>query len=222
MCEMKMVLFLTAMFVVNAFAQTGAGGTRDQVWLIPFGSEGNTITLSVDNGSSIDVKNVTVTLTNIPSWLGFKSSTAILKSIAARGTGDAEFTFSVDKKAPVGIDTTLTAAINTANGQSWTKSLTVSVEPPKVYKLYSNFPNPFNPSTRIAFELPKASHVTLIIYDVLGREVTEMTDRNYPAGYHEITWDGLNGEGEQVSSGVYFYRIATPNWTAAKKMLLLK
>ena len=79
-----------------------------------------------------------------------------------------------------------------------------------------------NPSTKIAFELPNASHVTLIIYDILGREVAEIEDQNYPAGYNEITWNGLNGDGEQVCSGVYFYRIVTSQWSAVKKMMLLK
>ena len=93
---------------------------------------------------------------------------------------------------------------------------------PKDYKLYDNFPNPFNPSTKIAFELPKASHVRLVIYDVVGREVARIADGDYPAGYTELTWNGINRNGEQVSSGVYSYRISTDNWSAIKKMLMLR
>lgn len=64
--------------------------------------------------------------------------------------------------------------------------------------------------------------MTLTIYDVLGREVTEIADGNYPVGYSELTWNGMNRNEEAVSSGVYFYRIATGKHVITKKMLELK
>lgn len=216
---------LLILFAGSSFAQISNAASNSptgQVWEIPFGSTGNTISLNIQNSSSLEAKNVSVTFNEIPSWLEFKSSTAVIKSIASNSSGDAEFTFSVDRKAPVGRDTTLTATISSADGQSWTKEIQISVGAPKDYKLYNNFPNPFNPTTKIAFDLPKASHVSLVIYDVLGREVAEITNQNYPPGYNEITWNGLNRNGEQVSSGVYFYRISTGRWSAVKKMMMLK
>jgi hypothetical protein len=154
--------------------------------------------------------------------LNFRSSKALLKDVSANATGDAEFVFSVDKKAPVGKDTALTATISTSDGQTWTKDITVEVAAPKDYQLYNNFPNPFNPSTKIAFELPKASHVKLMIYDIVGREVAQVADADYPAGYTELTWNGINKNGNLVSSGVYFYRISSDKWSKVKKMLMLK
>ncbi len=218
---MRVVLILSAFLAGSVVAQT-ADNASGQRWQIAFGSEGNTVSLSVENNSSIDAKNVSVIFTNLPSWLEFKSNTVLLKSIQAKSTGDAEFTFSVDNKAPVGKDTTLSAVISSSDGQLWTKDITVSVGAPKDYKLYNNFPNPFNPSTKIAFELPKTSHVMLTIYDVLGREVAQIADRSYNAGYNEVTWNGLNRDGEQVASGVYFYRIAAGNWSKVMKMMMLK
>ena len=193
-----------------------------QAWQIPFASSDNTISLDIQNNSNIEADNVLVTFKNIPSWLTFKSSTASIKSITANASGDAEFTFSIDRKAPVGKDTTLTATISTANGQTWTKDIEITVGAPKDYKLYNNFPNPFNPSTKIAFDLPKASHVKLIIYDIIGREVAQIADADYPAGYTELTWNGVNKNGVTVSSGVYFYRASTDSWDKVKKMLMLK
>jgi hypothetical protein len=222
---MRMVLVLLVAAAAAAFAQTPKGARNvpaAQVWQVPFGSEGNTISLGVENSSSTAAKNVSVTFTNLPSWLRFNSNTVMLKSIPAKGTGNAEFTFSVDRKAPVGKDTTLSAVISSGDGQTWTKDITVSVGAPKDYKLYNNFPNPFNPSTKIAFELPKASHVTLTIYDVLGREVAQIAEGNYPAGYTEVTWNGINRNGEQVSSGVYFYRITAGHWSKVMKMMMVK
>lgn len=221
--KFRMVLMVSVLLAGQAYSQSAGGSTASgQVWQIPFGSDGNTISLSVENSSSLDAKNVSVKFTNIPSWLRFKESTVVLKSIDAKSTGEADFTFSVDNDAPVGKDTTLIASITSSAGQSWIKDITLSVRAPKDYKLYNNFPNPFNPSTKIAFELPKASHVTLKIYDVLGREVAQIADQNYPAGYNEITWNGINGNGEQVASGVYFCRITAGTWSKVMKMLLLK
>ena len=124
----------------------------------------------------------------------------------------------------------MTATISTANGQTWTKDIAITVGAPKDYKLYNNFPNPFNPSTKIAFDLPKAWHVKLIIYDIVGREVDQVADADYPAGYTEVTWNGVNKNGVTVSSGVYFYRLVvsggepknTQSWSNVKKMLMLK
>ncbi len=209
----------------NGFAQsskTPSGNGTGHTWQVPFASTDNTISLSVQNNSGIEAKSVSVTFNNLPTWLKFKSNTVLLKSIPANGSSDAKFAFSVERKAPVGRHTTLTATICSTDGQTWTKEITVSVGAPTDYKLYNNFPNPFNPSTKIAFELPKGSHVSLIIYDVLGRKVAEIANQNYPAGYNETTWNGLNRNGEQVSSGVYFYRITADRWSAAKRMLMLK
>ena len=222
--EVRTAVVLALLIVGNTIAQTGkdaSGSVTGQTWQIPFASTDNTISLSVQNNSGIEAKNVSVAINNLPSWLEFKSDKFVLKSIPASSSGDAEFTFSVDRKAPVGKDTTLRATITSADGQVWTKDITVSIGAPKDYKLHNNFPNPFNPSTKIAFELPKASHVSLIIYDVLGREVAEIANQDYPAGYNVVTWNGLNRNGEQVSSGVYFYRISTEKWSKVMKMLSL-
>jgi len=218
---------------VSAFAQTTTITSNNsavevlrqgskQAWQIPFASSDNTISLSIQNGSSIEARSVSVTFNNLPPWLKFKSNTFLIKSIAAKSTGDAGFIFSVDRKAPVGKDTTLTATISTTDGQSWTKDIRVTVGAPKDYKLYDNFPNPFNPSTKIAFELPKVSHVKVTIYDIVGREVTQVADADYPAGYNELTWNGFNRNGNIVSSGVYFYRINADQWNKVKKMMMLK
>ncbi len=230
---MRTAAIFLILFVGSVFAQpvkVASDNTSGQIlrqssgqtWQIPFASTDNTISLSVQNNSGIEAKNVSVAFNTLPSWLDFKSNTVLLKSIPANNSGDAEFTFSVDRKAPVGRDTTLTATISSADGQVWTKDITVSVGAPKDYKLYNNFPNPFNPSTKIAFELPKTSHVRLIVYDVVGREVAQIADGDYPAGYNELPWNGTNRNGEQVSSGVYFCRISVARWSAVRKMVMLK
>jgi hypothetical protein len=94
---------------------------------------------------------------------------------------------------------------------------------PKVYALDQNYPNPFNPTTTIQYDLPMSSHVTLTIYDVLGRAVTELVDETQSASRYTVQWNASN-----VSSGVYFYRInarsqdGSKTFTSVRKLLLMK
>jgi len=93
---------------------------------------------------------------------------------------------------------------------------------PRKFSLYQNYPNPFNPSTIINYSLPRRSNVKIEIYNILGQTVRQLTDENRTAGNHSVTWDGLDNNGQSVSTGVYFYRITADNFTETKKMLLLK
>ncbi len=94
---------------------------------------------------------------------------------------------------------------------------------PKAYGLKQNFPNPFNPSTRIQFTLPVKGHVSLKIYNVAGQLVRTLQDGVMDVGSHELTWDGSNNLGTSVASGVYFYKLnASDDYENMKKMVLLR
>ncbi len=93
---------------------------------------------------------------------------------------------------------------------------------PKVHALFQNSPNPFNPRTTLRFDLPAASDVRLVIYDVEGRAVKTVVDGALPAGRHKATWDGRDRLGHPVATGVYFYRLKAGNFLASRRMLLLK
>jgi flagellar hook assembly protein FlgD len=88
---------------------------------------------------------------------------------------------------------------------------------PLAFSLSQNYPNPFNPTTTITYSLPKAAHVNLKIYNLLGREVATLIDQQMPAGMHQVTWKAQN-----VPSGVYFYRISVDNDSRTNKMILLR
>lgn len=105
--------------------------------------------------------------------------------------------------------------------------ISIKVAPPNSYAMDQNFPNPFNPTTSIRYELPQSGHVQLTVYNILGQEVTRLVDAAQTAGFHTIQWNGLNGAQRRVSSGLYLYRIAVKvdgqtTFSTAKKMLLLK
>ncbi|MEW6654911.1 MAG: T9SS type A sorting domain-containing protein, partial [Bacteroidota bacterium] len=90
---------------------------------------------------------------------------------------------------------------------------------PHNFVLYQNYPNPFNPSTIISYKLPAASHVTLKVYDVLGREAATLVNEFQQPGNYNSQFSILNS---QLSSGVYFYRLTTPTAAITKKMMLVK
>lgn len=104
---------------------------------------------------------------------------------------------------------------------SFTVNLTlltqVNIEVPNKFTLHQNYPNPFNPSTKIRFEVPKIDVIKLVVYDCLGREVSIPVNQQLNPGTYEVDLHGSN-----MTSGVYFYKIFTDNYTETKKMVLLK
>jgi hypothetical protein len=93
---------------------------------------------------------------------------------------------------------------------------------PLNYELSQNYPNPFNPSTTVAFTLKSRGFVDLSIYNVLGQKVKTLVSGELDAGQHEAVWDGTDESGDEVSSGMYFYKIDAGEFVKTKKMLMLK
>ena len=111
-----------------------------------------------------------------------------------------------------------------ANGRSTFHGpvpVTIAVAP-SAFQLIQNKPNPFNPTTTIEYDLPRRAHVTIRVYDTLGREVRTLLDATQPAGFHQIAWNGRDLHGKAVSSGVYLYTMTAGSFVESKKMLLLK
>jgi hypothetical protein len=95
-------------------------------------------------------------------------------------------------------------------------------ELPGSFALGQNYPNPFNPSTNINYWLPQKAHVEIDIFNILGRKVTTLVNEDRPVGAHTAEWNGTDGSGGRVSTGIYFYRIKAGDFVESKKMLLLK
>lgn len=98
-----------------------------------------------------------------------------------------------------------------------TLTLITSQEQPAEFKLYANYPNPFNPVTNIRFNLPQTSHANLTIYDILGNEVATLINEELKVGSYLVGWNASNH-----SSGVYFYKLETEEYMGTKMMVLLK
>jgi hypothetical protein len=93
---------------------------------------------------------------------------------------------------------------------------------PTQYTLEQNYPNPFNPTTQISFSLPNTERVTLTIYNLIGQKIRTLVDGTMSAGSHVVTWNGKDTRGVQMPSGVYFYRLESSGFNAARRMLMLK
>ena len=93
---------------------------------------------------------------------------------------------------------------------------------PNKYALYQNYPNPFNPVTTLRYNLPKDQMVNIAIYDMMGRTVRNLINRQETAGYKSIQWDAANDAGVSVSAGLYLYRIQAGDFVQTRKMVLLK
>lgn len=113
-----------------------------------------------------------------------------------------------------------TLQVQTTNGQVRVGNSTSSesgAELPAALKLHQNMPNPFNPSTRIGFEVPASGRVQVMLHDLLGRRISTLLDSNLPAGAHSIEFDAAN-----LPSGIYFYTLATASGTLTRTMHLAK
>ncbi len=99
----------------------------------------------------------------------------------------------------------------------------ISSEVPESFDMSQNYPNPFNPTTKIDFAIPKTSNVSLVIYDISGREIkTLINNEPLMTGKYTVDWNSVGNSGSMVSSGVYFYRIISEGKMITKKMMLIK
>jgi len=99
---------------------------------------------------------------------------------------------------------------------------TAAGDSPKQFALLPNYPNPFNPSTTIRYELASRTHVDLRVFDVRGALVRTMVDGVKGAGAYSLEWNGRDDRGTAVSSGVYFYRLTAGDFSDVRKMTLVK
>jgi hypothetical protein len=99
---------------------------------------------------------------------------------------------------------------------------TTDTKIPTQYALNQNYPNPFNPSTTITFSVPQRENVKIVVFDILGKLVKTVVDKEVGAGNYSVVWEGKDDNGEKVASGMYLYRIQAGSFSAVKKMLMVK
>ena len=136
------------------------------------------------------------------------------------GEGDL---FILETTGPVSVDD-LVIQLRGADNRDVELSLETTSDSltPRVFSLNANYPNPFNPQTKISFSLPEPQDVRLTVYGVDGRKVATLVNETRSAGLHEVLWTGRDDAGRAVSSGTYFYRIDAGPYSQVRKMTLIK
>jgi hypothetical protein len=190
---------------------------------IPANSTGNRLTLTIANDGSIDTRGVTVRPLRCPGGVKFSTEQQTVKTLAASKESDVVFAFDVDRMVRLSQHDTLEFRIADGAGRNWTKSILVTFTAPDAYALEQNFPNPFNPTTRIYYQLPKDSFVELLVFDLLGREVCKLVEEPQAAGFRDVVFNAGS-----IASGVYIYRLSaraasgSDRFSAVKKLMVLK
>lgn len=98
----------------------------------------------------------------------------------------------------------------------------VDIDLPHEFNLEQNYPNPFNPSTTIKYTLARKTQVKIAVYDITGRHIKTLVNKNQQAGLNKVEWNSKNQDGNDVVSGMYFYRITAENFTQTCKMILMR
>jgi len=186
----------------------------------------NTIAISIVNNWNNDLADVTVLVgrDKLPSWLSFQSTPqAVDVRSGAKGHEKLYMNFGVIG-APFGAETLVPFTLVDASGNTWnyTASVRVSAGTPLQYALHANYPNPFNPSTTICYSLIDAQHTKLTVFNAIGQTIRTLVNEPQTAGIHTVQWDSRNSLGEQVSSGVYFYRLEAGTYVKTKRMMLIE
>jgi hypothetical protein len=131
-------------------------------------------------------------------------------------SGDYSVTFGATDCSLLGTRTTLIRVIGAAAGVEETEAA------PPAFNLAQNRPNPFNPATRIEFDLPRPGRARLVVYDLGGRLVRELVNEEMIAGKHAAGWSGEDTQGRPVASGIYWYRLEAAGLSLGRRMVLLR
>ncbi len=189
------------------------------------GVKNNQIVLQLSNISSTETaNNLEVKLIRDSKNLKFNQTEKMIENITQGEETEAAFTFDVDYNIGNVEADTIEFMITDNKSVYLTKQFILQYTLPTEYKLEQNFPNPFNPTTKIRFSIPnvtlsevEGSHVQLKIYDILGNEVTTLVNEQKEPGYYEVDFSASS-----YASGVYIYRLISGNFISTKKMLVLK
>jgi hypothetical protein len=180
--------------IIGTTRSFGAG--NDDFWLIKTNSVGDTLWTKTFGGSNYDWGN-SIQQTDDSGYII---------------TGTTEY-----RGAPASGDVWLIkVAPDITSAEEKSQSLI------NEYQLHQNFPNPFNPSTTIEYDLPKANHIRLVIYDLLGRQIRTLIDTQQQAGYFQTTWNGTDEFNLPVVAGVYLCRMEAGEFIKVTKLLLIK
>jgi hypothetical protein len=187
---------------LQASSRTAAPEAEAPVHHLPISSDGNRIELTIQNAAVTSVDDIRVLADDAPDWIRLGSTEISVEAIAGGSESTASFTFSVLDHAPIGEAVDVTFSVLSGDHRLATKPIRIAADAPSEYRLDAAYPNPFNPTATILFQLPEAAHVTLEAYNVIGQRVATVVDEKRDAGVYRLTWDA-----GRLASGTYVIRM---------------
>ena len=192
----------------NISFQNGQGGRAEESgWTVGLNNSGFVVALSQGAGNPIQAGEGVFTqiewnIEELPQVSGLIN----ISDVEVSGYFGSELSFEVGSYIVIEENLALSDIKNTPNH----------------YALHNAYPNPFNPLTKINYDLPKDSFVRICIYDLMGRQIKTLVNENMMAGYRSINWNATNNLSQPVSAGLYIYTIQAGEFMKTKKMVLIK
>ena len=180
------------------------------------GWKGNELEIEIEKVMDVYGSTVLIIAEKYPEWINVKKDSQPLK-VEGSESIPVRFQFDISENVKAGTRGKLVVNVYKGIELFGSKEINFEVELPKVFFFFFNYHNPFNPLTKIKFNVPKKSQVKLVVYNMLGEEVETLIDEKLDPGYYDVNFDASH-----ISSGRYFYRLITKDKVITKKMLLVK
>ena len=215
------ILFLT-LLASNILAEE-----TPTIWL---NKGSNEIALSVFNNANIDINNIKIEVDKekLPAWLTIHETNQIIDVSPGRRSSEKIYLKFEVIDTPLGAYAEIPYTLKDSYGKKWDFTVKVQLNsnnesiPKNINALYENFPNPFNPITTISYSLKEDGLTKLVIYNSLGQEIQTLVNDHQKAGIHTVQWNGRNNKGQNVSSGLYFYKLKAGSFVKTQRMMLVE
>ncbi len=190
----------------------------------------NEFSLSVLNNWNKDINEIKIVVDKekVPAWLKIHERDQKIDITKGKlGKGKFILVFDVTD-TPLNAFAEIPYTLKDNKGNIWNFTVKVNLglgdesAPEAFDALYKNFPNPFNPTTIIKYSLKENRHTKLVIYNSLGQVIRTLVNEKQDVGTHNVQWDGKSDNGQQVSSGLYFYRLKTGSFVKTRRMMLIE
>lgn len=218
----KSILAGLVILIISAFVSS------EELPSIKLKAGDNEIRVKINNKSGLDLKSICIETNqeNLPEGLSVTTDAQCLEVPAnSQSKTSLKLNLHVSEEIDEGIYKIPIVIKDKAN-RTWNVTLTEDYEIEKAdkYELHQNYPNPFNTHTQIRYKsaAEQEAETKLIIYDALGRRICTLVDIKQPHGTYQVSWDGKDERGAEVSSGIYFYKLTADSFVKMNKMMFLK
>ena len=231
---MRSKIFILALSLCTGMVAAGSAEVDDSriaratVPLVELEPGANELSLRLVNSGAVDIQSVRATVDpgELPEWL---TVSECLQVVDVPGKRESREHLILKLEVKEGVDQAtfeLPVTLQDKDGHTWGFTVLLDAKPnvASSYQLSQNYPNPFNPATTIRYALigVRAERTRLVIYNTLGQQVRTLVDKPQPAGDYIVAWDGKSDAGQQVSAGIYVYRLSSGSFLQTRKMVLVE